>query len=191
MNVAARASGRRPGFASTEWLAENLGASWLRVLDVRGHAPIRDDRSSTRLRIDAPDPPAFVELGPREGWLRTGHWPAAGLAPPAAFLEGHIPGSSSFEVGSRLFDESGELVSAFELAMIMSGAGVGDEHTVVLVDASRPGAALVAAWALRRYGHTETLILDGGYPRWFSEGRPITHEIVKHPSGSFTAKLSG
>jgi hypothetical protein len=176
------------GLATSRWLAENLGARWLRILDVRSHAPVRDDRSGARLRVDD-DAPRFVELGPRAGWLRAGRWPAASHGPPAGFLRGHIPGSASFEVGARLFDETGAIVSAPELAMIMSEAGVGDEHTVVLVDDNRPAAALVAAWMLRRYGHADTLILDGGFPRWVAEGRSVTQAIVKPPFASFTARM--
>lgn len=175
------------GVISSRWLAENLGASWLRILDVRGGAPVRDDRSGPRLR-SYEDSPRFVELGPKGGWLRAGVWPATS-SPRTSYLRGHVPGSTSLDVGLRLFDESGTLVCALELAMAMSQLGVGDEHTVVLVDDSSPAAALVAAWALRRYGHAETLILSGGFPRWAAEGRPVSHEVVTYPFASFTARI--
>ncbi|MDF2692164.1 MAG: Thiosulfate sulfurtransferase, rhodanese [Labilithrix sp.] len=186
MNTAAIPTRKDGGVATTRWLAQNLDAPWLRILDVRGPLAVRDEGSGTRLRVDD-DPPRFVELGPRAGWLRAGSWPSSKEA-KAAFLRGHIPGATSFDVGARLFDETGSLVWAPELAMVMSAAGVGDEHTVVLVDDGRPSAALVAAWALRRFGHAATLILEGGFPRWLSEGRAVTQAIVKHPSGSFTAR---
>jgi len=186
MNSAAIPTRKDGGLASTRWLAQNLDAPWLRILDVRGPLAVRDDRSGTRLRVEE-DPPRFVELGPRAGWLRAGNWPSSKES-PTAFLRGHVPGATSFDVGARLFDETGSLVWAPELAMVMSAAGVGDEHTVVLVDEGRPSAALVAAWALRRFGHAATLILEGGFPRWVAEGRPVTQTIVKHPSGSFTAR---
>jgi rhodanese-related sulfurtransferase len=188
VNTLATSGRKDSGLATPRWLAEHLGAPWLRILDVRGPAPMRDERSGTRLRTDD-DPPRFIELGPRAGWLRAGTWPSSKGA-HAAFLDGHIPGATSFDVGARLFDETGSLVWAPELAMAMSAAGVGDEHTVVLVDEGRPSAALVAAWALRRYGHAETLILEGGFPRWAAEGRPVTRTVVKHPFASFTARTS-
>ena len=190
MNTAqAAAEGSKDGLVSARWLAQHLGASWLRIVDVRGAGLVRDERSGPRLRVED-DPPRFVELGPRAGWARTGSWPKnAGAQPPAVFLNGHIPGSTSLDVGRRLFDESGAFVSPLELAMVMSEIGVGDEHTVVLVDEGRPAAALVAAWALRRHGHADTLILNGGFPRWVAEGRPVTRDIVKHPFASFTARI--
>ncbi|MBX3210164.1 MAG: hypothetical protein KF764_34350 [Labilithrix sp.] len=186
MNLPRTAPAELRGVASARWLADNLGAPWLRVLDVRAGTPIRDERSGPRLRTDD-DPPRFVELGPRGGWLRAGRWPKASQ-PSAAFLRGHIPGSASLDVGGRLFDASGALVCGAELAMAMSEAGVGDEHTVVLVDEGCPAAALVAAWALRRYGHADTLILTGGFPRWAAEGRPISRTATKLPFASFTAR---
>lgn len=186
MNTATAETARTRGVASSSWLMKHLGASWLRVLDVRSSASVRDDRSGSRLRDD--DPPRFVDLGPH-GWLRAGTWPRA-TQPPAAFLQAHVPGSTSFDVGRRLFDDSGSLVSAPEMAMAMSEAGVGDEHTVVLVDEACPSAALVAAWTLRRYGHESTLILAGGFPRWLAEGKPTTRDLVKHPFASFTARIS-
>ncbi|HVH44421.1 MAG TPA: rhodanese-like domain-containing protein [Labilithrix sp.] len=178
---------RNKGQASSRWLAENLGAAWLRILDVRRAAPTLDDRGILRLGAEDDDPPRFVELGPRAGWLRAGSWPKA-PHPPDSFLRGHIPGSASLDVAYRLFDDTGTLVCAPELAMAMSELGVGDEHTVVLVDDGPAGAALVAAWALRHYGHADTLVLAGGFPRWVAEQRPVTRELVRHPFASFTAR---
>lgn len=177
---------RTSGYVSARWLADHLDANWLRILDVRGPALARDDRSGARLRLDD-DPPRFVELGVGGEWHRAGKWPRA-VHPAPAFIRGHIPGSTSLDVGDRLFDTNGALVSAPELAMAMSEAGVGDEHTVILVDDACPTSARVAAWALRRYGHADTLILTGGFPRWVAEGRPVTQAVAKHPFGSFTAR---
>ena len=186
MNVATAFTTSSKGIASPRWLAQNLGAEWLRILDVRSGTPVRDDRSGARLRGDD-DSPRFVEHGPLGGWLRAGRWPTS-RDPEAAFLRGHIPGSTSLDVGRRLFDDNGTLVWAPEFAMVMSELGVGDQHTVVVVDEGSPAAALVAAWALRRYGHADTLVLSGGIHRWTAEGRPLTQAIVKHPYASFTAR---
>ena len=187
MNAAAVWAGDKSGLASTRWLNEHLHAKWLRIVDVRGLGSVRDERSGPRLRLDE-EAPRFVEIGPRAGWQRIGSWPKTASLPPA-FLAGHIPGSVSLDVGGRLFDEKGAFVSAPELAMAMSEIGVGDEHTVVLVDDGRPSAALVAAWALRRHGHVETLVLGGGFPRWTAEGRPVTRDVVRYPYASFTARI--
>lgn len=171
------------GLATASWLENNLHADWLRIVDVRSDPP----PASSRARDEAHDLPRFIELGPRAGWLRAGRSPAH-VHPPATFVRSHIPGSTSLDVGGRLFDDAGALVCAPELAMAMSETGVGDEHIVVLVDDGIPGPAMVAAWALRHYGHLETLVLAGGFSRWTAEGRPVTRKIVRHGSASFTAR---
>jgi thiosulfate/3-mercaptopyruvate sulfurtransferase len=99
-----------------------------------------------------------------------------------------VPGAVPFDVRALLFDEAGEIVSAPELAMVMSGAGVGDGHTVVLVDEGRPDVALAAAWALVRYGHCDVHVLEGGFRRWVFEGREVSRERVRHAAASFTAR---
>jgi 3-mercaptopyruvate sulfurtransferase SseA len=178
-----------PQLVSPRWLAERLNANWLRVLDVRCRALLgqgaRDDRSGPRLRDQVSDPPRFVELGPRAGWSRLGRWPKT---TDEDYLAGHVPGSTSFDVAHRIFDASGSLVSAPEIAMAMSEAGVGDEHTLVLVDDRRSSAARVLAWALHRYGHANTFILEGGFSRWLAEDRPVTRTTLRHPFASFTAR---
>jgi rhodanese-related sulfurtransferase len=177
------------GAISTRWLAERLGARWLRILDVRAtSSAMRDDRSGTRLRdVDAGDEPRLVELADGAGWVREGKWPRRSRTSDV-FRHAHIPGSVQLDVAGRLFDQTGSMVCAPELAMLMSQLGVGDEHTIVLVDDQPPRAALAAAWVLRRYGHEKTLLLSGGFPRWLAENRPVTSELVRHPFASFTAR---
>lgn len=104
------------------------------------------------------------------------------------FVRGRIPGSTLLDVGRRLLHPDGSLVSAPELAMAMSEIGVGDDHTVVLVDGDAPLDAKIAAKALRRYGHAGTHVLAGGYPRWARERRPVVTDLAKHPFASFTAR---
>lgn len=132
------------GTVSTEWLAANLGAPWLRVVDVR--------------------------TGP--------------------LVRGRVPGSTVLDVGARVLHPDGSVVSAPELAMAMSEIGVGDVHTVVLVDGDAPTDARSAAKALRRYGHLDTFVLAGGFPRWSRERRPVVREVTRHPFASFTARAA-
>ncbi len=177
------------GVIGTRWLAERLGAKWLRILDVRATtSAMRDDRSGVRLRaVASEDEPRLVELPNGAGWVRRGKWPKMSRTSDA-FRRAHIPGSVQLDVAGRLFDANGSVICAPELAMLMSQLGVGDEHTVVLVDDEPPQAALAAAWVLRRYGHDKTLLLAGGFSRWLAENRPVTAEVVRHPFASFTAR---
>ena len=173
------------------WLEARLQDAALRVLDVRVDAPRRDDASGTRLRSGAHvELRPFAHLGGPPGWkLSRERYPARrGL--PAAYLQGHVPGAVALDVRAVLFDEAGDVVSAPELAIAMSGLGVGDGHTIVIVDESRPEAALAAAWALAKYGHDDVHVLEGGFARWVGEGRAVSRAVVRHAPASFTARIA-
>jgi thiosulfate/3-mercaptopyruvate sulfurtransferase len=50
--------------------------------------------------------------------------------------------------------------------------------------------ALVAArlwWVLKYYGHTNAKVLNGGWHRWLTEGRPVTFHATRAPQGKFKA----
>ncbi len=173
------------------WLEPRLGRADLRVLDVRADAPPAE-ASGTRLRHGGTvELRPFAHLGGPAGWnmARDRHRSSRGRGPSASYASGHLPGAVALDVRAQLFDDAGEVVSAPEMAMVMSGLGVGDAHTIVLVDDGRPEAALAAAWALVRYGHRDVHVLEGGFTRWIGEGRAVTREVVRHPPASFTAKV--
>ena len=105
-----------------------------------------------------------------------------------AFARNHVPGSIELDA-RRLFVSPGELVSPFELALVMSSAGIGDGHTVVFVDDGPGALASDTVRALAAYGHDDVHVLAGGYTRWIAERRPVTTEVVRHAKASFTAKF--
>lgn len=177
------------GAVGPAWLEPRLGTSSLRILDVRVDAP-SPDASGPRLRAAGNvELRAFAHLGAPAGWKTPRERHPSKRGPAAAFVQGHIPGAVPMDVRAMLFDDAGEVVSAPELAIVMSGLGVGDGHTVVIVDDGRPEAALAAAWALVRYGHRDVHVLEGGFARWVGEGRSVSREILRHPPASFTARV--
>jgi len=151
------------------WLEQRLDASWLRVIDVRVSVP-EDRKSGIRLA-------ASCTVEPRQE-----------LAP---FERGHVPGSVLLDVAATLFDDYGAPVWAPEVARTLSQLGVGDAHTIVIVDDAVPEMSLVLAAILRRAGHDKTFLLAGGFPRWCQERRPISQTLATHPPASFTARMSG
>jgi len=171
------------------WLEARLGSSTLRILDVRGDEP-SEAASGPRLRAAGNvELRAFAHLGGPPGWKTTRERHPERRGPPRAYLHGHIPGAASLDVRAALFDDAGEVITAPELAMVMSSLGVGDEHTVVFVDDGRPEAALAGAWALARYGHRDVHVLEGGFARWVGEGRWVSRQQVRHAPASFTARV--
>lgn len=129
--------------------------------------------------------PEWLETKLGEQWVRI-----VDVRPASEYARGHIPGAVNLDVFATLYDPDGTLVSAPELALLMSTLGVGDAHLVVFVDDAIPNAATAGARALARYGHRDVHILAGGYPRWLAEGGAVARDHVRHKPASFTARVA-
>jgi thiosulfate/3-mercaptopyruvate sulfurtransferase len=138
---------------STEWLANEIGAPDLRVLDC-----------SVALRylpqVSFPQP--SVEIAPgRPTWE-----------------QGHIPGSQHVDLLSELSDHESPLPLMLPppgaFAATMSGLGIGDGTRVVLHDTDMNMWAERVWWMLRAYGFDPAAGLDGGWQAWSTEGREVS-----------------
>jgi thiosulfate/3-mercaptopyruvate sulfurtransferase len=58
----------------------------------------------------------------------------------------------------------------------MRRLGVGDGHTVVIYDGAGIFSAARIWWLFRLFGQ-RAAVLDGGLPRWRTEGRPVTSDL--------------
>lgn len=102
----------------------------------------------------------------------------------------HIPGSIGLKVHHYLKDPDrpDHVMPPALFEQTMSAHGIGSQHTVVAYD-SRGG--LYAArlwWALDYYGHTKCKVLNGGFHKWFNEGRPVTRDQWEAPPAPFHAR---
>ena len=157
-------AGRPEGvLVSGDWLAANLGAEDLRVVDVRGKVlpPGNDPRYiPKRQDYDAGHLPGAVFVD----WTRD-------IVDPEDPVPIQVARPEAF-------------------AAKMTELGVGDGTLVVAYDDYNHAFAGRLAWALRFYGHEDVRILDGGWSRWVGEGRPTTRE--PSPTGKaprpFTAR---
>jgi thiosulfate/3-mercaptopyruvate sulfurtransferase len=61
----------------------------------------------------------------------------------------------------------------------------------VVVYDTHPAATFATRlwWALRYYGHTEVVVLNGGLAKWQREGRPVVAGAVANPTAAFTPKV--
>jgi thiosulfate/3-mercaptopyruvate sulfurtransferase len=55
----------------------------------------------------------------------------------------------------------------------MRSLGIGDGHQVVVYDGMGLFSAARLWWLFRLMGKTDVAVLDGGFPKWRAEGRPI------------------
>jgi thiosulfate/3-mercaptopyruvate sulfurtransferase len=111
-----------------------------------------------------------------------------------AYRRAHIPGAVQLPAHFYIKEKDPEgsdhgvlVMPPGEFEQLMGRLGVGPETTVVTYDDNN---ALVAArlwWVLNYYGHTKAKVLNGGWHRWFSEGRPVTFHATRVAPATFKA----
>ena len=104
------------------------------------------------------------------------HMPDAGRDPRAEYEAGHIPGARFFDIDDVSDARSDLPHMAPPVEKFMSrlrAMGVGDGHQVVVYDAAGLFSAARVWWLFRLMGQDNVAVLDGGLPKWQSEGRPL------------------
>lgn len=102
--------------------------------------------------------------------------PDAGRDGRAEFASGHIPNARFFDIEeiSDLRSSLPHMAPPVEKFMSrLRAMGVGDGHQVVIYDGSGLFSAARVWWLFRLMGKTDVAVLDGGLPKWRSEGRAI------------------
>jgi thiosulfate/3-mercaptopyruvate sulfurtransferase len=101
--------------------------------------------------------------------------PAQNRDPGTEFEQRHIPGAVRFDI-DEISDRSNPLPhmmpSAEDFAEAIGELGIGNDNDVVVYDTTPMFGACRAWWMFRTFGHESVAILDGGLPKWISEGRP-------------------
>ncbi|MCI2399453.1 3-mercaptopyruvate sulfurtransferase [Aliiroseovarius subalbicans] len=102
--------------------------------------------------------------------------PAMERDPKAEYDASHIPGARFFDIDeiADLRSDLPHMAPPVEKFMSrMRAMGIGDGHQVVVYD----GAGLMSAarvwWLFRLMGKMDVAVLDGGFPKWQAEGRPV------------------
>jgi thiosulfate/3-mercaptopyruvate sulfurtransferase len=111
----------------------------------------------------------------------------------AAYAAGHIPGAVHLDWRTELIDPSDTgdallLAGPEQVATAVAQAGVTDGTTVVIYDDTVGLFSARTWWSLRAYGFESARILDGGYPAWDEEDRPISNAEVSPVVGRFTPR---
>ena len=146
----------------TDWLADHLNDSDLRVLDCTV--------------FNLPDGSGGIraESG-RESWAME-----------------HIPGSGHADLVNDLSDNDAHfrymLPQVPQLAQAFSGYGVGAGTRAVLYDSTTGSWATRIWWMLRAFGFDDAYILNGGLYKWKLEGRPVNSDPSTYPPAIFLAK---
>lgn len=94
----------------------------------------------------------------------------------AEYEAAHIPGARFFDIDD-VSDQRSELPHMApppeKFMSRMRALGVGDGHQVVIYDGLGIFSAARVWWLFRLMGKDDVAVLDGGFPKWQAEGRPV------------------
>jgi len=137
---------------TTEWLAGELGANDLRIVDATYLSSLPGAPTG--------DPAAEYE---------------AAHIPGAVFMD-------LAELADTNTDLPSMLPSPEKFASRMQSLGLGDGSRIVIYDSSPFHTAARAWWMLRTFGAHDVAILDGGLAKWKAEGRETASgkETLRH-----------
>ena len=107
-----------------------------------------------------------------------------------AYETGHIPGAHfmhlDYDLASPPSGHNGRhpLPDPEALAQRLGTLGVTPSSQVVVYDDAGGAFAARMWWMLRWIGHDAVAVLDGGFPQWLAESRPIEVGADRHSQGS-------
>ena len=120
------------------------------------------------------------------------HMPQARRDPRAEFVASHIPGAAFFDI-DRIADGATSLPhmlpTAEAFAAAVGALGIGADDRVVVYDTRGVVSAARVWWTFRAFGHDAVAVLDGGFPKWKTEGRPLEAGEAKPERRAFKAAL--
>jgi thiosulfate/3-mercaptopyruvate sulfurtransferase len=142
-------------------------------------APLIDVASLAEL-LGRTSPPAVLDV----------RWSLGGGAGREDYLADHIPGARFVDLDADLADPPGAggrhpLPDSERLAATLRRLGVRNDTGVVVYDADNSTSAARAWWLLRRLGHPDVRVLDGGYAAWQRAGRPVETTPAEAADGDF------
>lgn len=119
--------------------------------------------------------------------------PTTGRDARREYLAAHLPGARYFDL-----DQSSESASALPHMLpepaafeaVVRTLGISDDTIVVVHDGSGTNLSAARAWWMFRvFGHQSVTLLDGGAPRWRSEGRAFEAGMPPAGAGNFHARF--
>jgi thiosulfate/3-mercaptopyruvate sulfurtransferase len=110
----------------------------------------------------------------------------------AEYLAAHIPGAVFFDINA-IADTATDLPHMLPRPEAFSSAmrqlGIGDGVTIVVYDGLGLFSAPRVWWTFRIFGVRDVYVLDGGFPKWKAEGRPIEFGEIKRTPRHFTSRF--
>ncbi|QJR16598.1 sulfurtransferase [Usitatibacter palustris] len=114
---------------------------------------------------------------------------------PRVYAEGHIPGAYFMHVDHDLSGvKTGKngrhpLPDIDALVAKLNCCGLAPARQVAIYDDMGGNWAMRLWWLLRWLGHDAVAVLDGQFPLWVKEGRPVTKDVPPPRAGSFVPRV--
>lgn len=114
--------------------------------------------------------------------------------PPEEYRQGHIPGAVNLPAPATDSIEANR--QGFPLPLdraqeLFRAAGINAASRVIVYDNQGNRFSARVFYVLEFFGHQHVQVLNGGFPKWQREGRPITTEVPSVPAGDFVAAARG
>ncbi|MBX7247782.1 MAG: 3-mercaptopyruvate sulfurtransferase [Caulobacteraceae bacterium] len=131
-----------------------------------------------------------------EGGVRVvdGSWFMDGRDARSAWRDAHIPGAVFFDLDAVADRTSGlpHMLPQPELfAREVGDLGIAENDHIVVYDQAGLFSAARVWWTFRAMGALRVQVLDGGLPKWRSEGRRLDSGVSSRPAALFQARLRG
>jgi len=111
-----------------------------------------------------------------------------------AYARSHLPGARFFhldrDLSGPMNGKNGRhpLPDREVMARRFAAAGISNNSQVVAYDQDSGAMAARAWWLLRRLGHRQVAVLDGGMSAWVEAELPLTSAAPEAKSGEFSAQ---
>lgn len=93
---------------------------------------------------------------------------------PELHKEAHIPGAVFWNIFTDLLLPDMRInLDPIAMEKLLSRSGITPETTVIAYG-SNPSAGAWIFWLLKMFGHDNIRVLNGGYQKWITEGRPVS-----------------
>jgi thiosulfate/3-mercaptopyruvate sulfurtransferase len=149
---------------------------------------------------------------PSSKWLKSTEWLAGQIGKPgivvvdgsfylpaqkrdarSEYLAGHIPGAVFFDI-EKVADHSSDLPHMLpgptQFGEAAGALGISETDTIVVYDGLGLFSSPRVWWTFRIFGAKNVFILDGGFPAWKTESRPVETGESKRPAAKFVATMN-
>lgn len=153
----------------------------------------------------------MTKTAPVSRWLKSTQWLADNIGKPdvvvvdasyylpnqkrdakAEYLSSHIPGAVFFDING-ICDHSTDLPHMLpgpeQFGEQVGTLGISENDTIVVYDGVGLYSAPRVWWSFLIFGAKNAFILDGGFPAWKAEGRPVEAGEVKREKRTFNATM--